>query len=135
MSTALCLSRWFAGSALCLAGCSAALPVQAQFAPVNSIVANDIDDDGNTDLIIAGNEYQSAVSTGRYDASYGLVLMGNGKGNFTPVNMVKSGLIIDGDVKDLKMISVKNKGKLLLAAPNDSKLKIFLLNSPVKKIA
>ena len=112
-----------------------ALPVQAQFAPVNSIVATDIDEDGNTDLIIAGNEYQSAVSTGRYDASYGLILKGNGKGNFAPLSMEKSGLLIDGDIKDLKMISIKNKGKILLAAPNDSKLKIFLLNAPVKKTA
>ena len=111
------------------------LPVEAQFAPVNSIVANDVDSDGNIDLIIAGNEYQSAVSSGRYDASYGLVMRGNGKGNFSPVNITKSGLIIDGDVKDLKMISIKNKGKLLLATPNDSKLKTFFLNSPVKKIA
>ncbi len=114
---------------------SHALPVQAQFAPVNSIVAADMDEDGNTDLIIAGNEYQSAVSTGRYDASYGLVLKGNGKGNFVPVNIIKSGLIIDGDVKDLKLISIKNKGKALLAAPNDSKLKTYLYNSPVKKNA
>jgi enediyne biosynthesis protein E4 len=111
-----------------------ALPMQAQFAPVNSIVVQDIDGDGNTDLVIAGNEYQSAVSTGRYDASYGLVLMGNGKGTFAPVDIAKSGLIIDGDVKDLKMISVNNKGKLLLASPNDSKLEIFLLNSPFKKL-
>ena len=91
-------------------------------------MAGDIYNDGNTDLIIAGNEYQAAISTGRYDASYGLILKGNGKGDFEPVNIVKSGLIIDGDVKDMKMISVKNKGKLLLAAPNDSKLKTFLLN-------
>ena len=110
------------------------LPVEAQFAPVNSIVADDIDDDGYTDLIIAGNEYQTAASTGRYDASYGLVLKGNGHGDFKPVNIVKSGLIIDGDVKDLKMISIKNKGKVLLAAPNDSRLKIYLLNSPLKKV-
>jgi hypothetical protein len=105
------------------------LPVQAQFAPVNSIIASDVDGDGSSDLIIAGNEYQSAANTGRYDASYGLVLKGNGKGGFIPLSMEKSGLIIDGDVKDLKMIDVKKKGKVLLVAPNDSELKIFLLNS------
>jgi hypothetical protein len=105
------------------------LPVEAQFAPVNSIVADDINGDGNVDLIVAGNEYQMALSTGRYDASYGLALMGNGKGNFTPVNMFNSGLIIDGDVKDMKLLHTKNRGKLLIAAPNDSKLKTFVLNS------
>jgi len=105
-----------------------ALPVAAQLAPVNSIVVNDIDADGTLDIIIAGNEYQAAANTGRYDASYGLVLKGNGRGEFKPVDIVTSGLIIDGDIKDMKLISVKNKGKLLLVSPNDSKLKTFLLN-------
>ncbi len=104
------------------------LPVQAQFAPVNSIVADDVDGDGNLDLIIAGNEYQTAANTGRYDGSYGLLLKGDGKSNFTAVNANISKLIIDGDVKDMKMISLKNKNKLLLAAPNDSQFKIFSLN-------
>ena len=105
-----------------------ALPIQAQFAPINSIIASDIDKDGNIDLIIAGNEYQTPASTGRYDASYGLVLKGNEKGIFTAVNAINSGLIIEGDVKDMKMLSIKNKGIALLAAPNDSQLKTFKLN-------
>ena len=110
-----------------------ALPIQAQVAPVNSIVADDMDEDGNIDLVIAGNEYQVAATTGRYDGSYGLLLKGNGKGYFTPVNSAESGIIIDGDVKDLKMINIKNKGKLLLAASNDNPLKTFLLNPVAKK--
>jgi hypothetical protein len=108
------------------------LPMQAQVAPVNSIVADDIDGDGNIDLIIAGNEYQVAANTGRYDASYGLLLKGNGKGDFVAVNSTKSGIILDGDIKDMKMIGIKNKGKVLLAVPNDSELKTFLLGTPGK---
>lgn len=104
-----------------------ALPIQAQMAPVNCIIANDMDGDGHIDLVIAGNEYQASATTGRYDASYGLLLKGNGKGDFTPVKATESGIIIDGDVKDMKMISVKNKGNLLLVAPNDSELKTFLI--------
>jgi len=103
------------------------LPVQAQFAPVNSIVAEDVDGDGVTDLVLAGNEYQAEANSGRSDASYGLVLKGDGKGGFVPVDGSRSGLVLDGDVRDLKMINVKNKGKVLLAAPNDSKLKTFTL--------
>jgi hypothetical protein len=108
------------------------LPVQAQFAPVNSIVAEDVDADGNTDLIIAGNEYQAAANTGRYDASYGLLLKGDGKGGFTPVDILQSGLLIDGDIKDMKMISIKNNGRLLLAIPNDSKLISLVMNATTK---
>jgi len=104
-----------------------ALPLQAQFAPANAIIANDIDGDGNVDLMIAGNEYQAEVSTGRYDASYGLVLKGDGKGNFTPLDMVKTGFILDGDVKDLKRININNNGKLIIAAINNERLKCFII--------
>ena len=36
-------------------------------------------------LLLAGNEYQAEVMTGRYDASYGCFLKGSGKKNFTPL--------------------------------------------------
>lgn len=101
------------------------LPVQAQFAPVNSIVVDDFDADSHPDILIAGNEYQMTASTGRHDALYGLLLKGNGKGQFVPVNAIESGLIIDGDVKDMKLISINRKGKVLLVAPNDGKVKTF----------
>ena len=98
------------------------LPVQAQFAPINSIVAADLDGDADVDLILAGNEYQTEYNTGRYDASYGLVLKGDGKGGWRPLDGTRSGLFLDGDIRDMKVIGVKNRGKLLLVAPNDNKL-------------
>jgi hypothetical protein len=100
------------------------LPTEAQIAPVNAIVYTDVNDDGKGDLILAGNEYQINVSAGRYDASYGLLMYGNGKGSFTPVPPTASGLIIDGDVRDLKMITA-NKKRLLLAAINNENLRAF----------
>jgi len=102
------------------------LPVQAQFAPVNCMVAADVDGDGATDLVLAGNEYQSESNSGRSDASYGLLLKGDGRGGLAPVDGVHSGLILDGDIRDMKMIRMK-KERVLLAAPNDSKLKTFTL--------
>jgi hypothetical protein len=105
------------------------LPLPAQFAPVNAILATDLDGDGNVDLVLAGNEYQSAPGRGRYDASYGLVLKGNGRGDFTPVDPAKSGLILDGDVKDLKMLSTGKGQRLLLAAVNDEPLRCFKIEN------
>jgi enediyne biosynthesis protein E4 len=104
-----------------------ALPVEAQFAPVNGIICTDVNNDGNADIIIAGNEYQTEVMTGRYDASYGLLLTGDGKGNFIPVLPVNSGLIIDGDVKDLKLLRTNKNERIILAGINDEQLKTFLL--------
>jgi hypothetical protein len=46
-----------------------ALPIEAQFAPVNAIICADMDGDGIKDILLAGNEYQTEVMTGRYDAS------------------------------------------------------------------
>ncbi len=103
-----------------------AFPREAQEAPVNAIACTDINGDGNTDIIIAGNEYQANVTTGRLDASYGLVLLGDGKGNFRPVAPVTSGLILDGDVKDLKLIKVGGQN-ILLSAINDANMKAFML--------
>lgn len=82
---------------------------------------------GMTDVIIAGNEYQASVIPGRYDASYGLLLTGMGKGQFKVVPPTSSGLLIDGDVKDLKIITV-GKRTMLLSAVNDSKMKAFVIN-------
>ena len=72
------------------------LPLEAQLAPVNSVLTGDMDGDGNTDILLAGNEYQNEVTTGPYDASYGLFLKGNGKGIFKPVTPRQSGFILDG---------------------------------------
>ncbi len=108
------------------------LPLQAQFAPVNSIAAGDIDGDGNTDLLLVGNEYQADATTGRYDASYGLLLKAGGKGGFVAVDPVQSGFIVDGDVRDLKLIRLQNNDRILLAAINDSPLKAFSLKQMKK---
>jgi len=40
----------------------------AQFAPVNAILVKDINQDGKVDLLLAGNNFQAEVETGRYDA-------------------------------------------------------------------
>jgi hypothetical protein len=103
-----------------------ALPTAAQLAPVNSIICTDVDGDRNLDMILAGNEYQAEVMIGRYDASYGLVLKGDGKGTFKSVSPLQSGLIIDGDVKDMKIINT-SKERLLLVAVNNDKMKVFRL--------
>jgi hypothetical protein len=100
------------------------LPVEAQFAPVNAIICEDLDNDGYKDLLLAGNEYQAEVTTGRYDASYGLFLKGDGK-KFTPVPGVKSGFIIRGDVKDLVLLQLPGNKKIILGAVNSDSLRVF----------
>ena len=109
------------------------LPVEAQFAPVNAIICDDLDNDGYKDILLAGNEYQAEVTRGRYDASYGCFLRGNRNKSFTPVKPVESGFIVDGDVKDMSLISLSGGQKLLLVAVNNDSLKVFRIESDLSK--
>ena len=109
-----------------------ALPMEAQFAPVNAIVCDDVDGDGFKDLLLAGNDYQSDVITGRYDASYGCFLKGSSKKIFTNIPGVKSGFILKGDVKDMKLIKLSNGEKLVLAAVNNDSMRVFSIKRKIK---
>jgi hypothetical protein len=97
-----------------------ALPGEAQFSPVYGILAKDVDGDGKVDLLLGGNFYQSKPEVGIYDASYGLLLKGDGQGNFTTINEKQSGLLIKGQVRDMGWIRAGNKELLIVPMNNDS---------------
>ncbi len=101
------------------------LPVEAQFAPVFGILANDFNSDGNIDLLLTGNSYSTSVLDGQHDAFTGLFLEGNGKGNFSPVFSRNSGFFVDGDAKGMAEITMKNGNPIVLVAQNSGKLKAF----------
>ena len=92
------------------------LPIEAQFAPVYASLAGDFDGDGKTDLLLAGNFWGTQPIEGRYDASYGLLLRGDGRGGFRAVDMAQSGLAIDGQVRHM---AVLNDGRIVVAKNND----------------
>ncbi len=76
-----------------------ALPVEAQMFPVYTWASGDFNKDGNPDLLAAGNLYAVQPDFGRYDAGYGLMLLGDGKGTFEAVSLSKSGFIVPGQVR------------------------------------
>jgi hypothetical protein len=98
------------------------LPVEAQLAPVEATLADDFDGDGRTDLLLAGNFHGVPPVLGRYDASYGVLLRGSGDGRFTAVEMERSGLAIDGQVRDLKRLRGPAGERLIAVARNDDAL-------------
>jgi len=101
------------------------LPTEAQFAPIYASLAGDFDGDGKTDLLVGGNFYGVTPMLGRYDASYGLVLRGDGKGGFTPVDMEQSNLVIDGQVRDIKSLRSANGQRLIVVARNNDRVVIL----------
>jgi enediyne biosynthesis protein E4 len=74
--------------------------------------------------LLGGNFYQSKPEVGIYDAGYGLLLKGDGKGNFVSIHGSQSGFFLKGAVRDI--ITIKNKNKnLVIAARNNDQPKIF----------
>ena len=76
-----------------------ALPVMAQLAPVFGMIADDFNNDGNLDVLLCGNDFGNEPANGRYGAMNGLVLLGDGKGNFKPQTMMQSGICVPGQCK------------------------------------
>lgn len=103
------------------------LPVQAQFSNINAIVAEDFDHDGNLDIVLGGNLYNAEVETPRNDASYGLWLKGNGKGDFEVQWPRNSGLMMVGDVRAIQKINIEDQTHLLVAK-NDKALQQIKVN-------
>ncbi|MBK7134261.1 MAG: VCBS repeat-containing protein [Bacteroidales bacterium] len=100
------------------------LPVLAQVSPVRDILTGDFDQDGNSDLILVGNDYSVRPSMGRYDASYGLCLLKDSVVGFKPLMPATSGLMIKGDTRKILPLNVSGK-QYLVAGVNDSNLQIF----------
>jgi hypothetical protein len=107
------------------------LPFEAQVSKIFSFHVTDSDKDGNTDILLGGNFYGASMYQGRYDASYGLMLEGDGRGNFSSVLPVESGFLLEGEVREIKPLKT-NEGELLLVARNNMPLQIF---KPLKKSA
>ncbi|HUR65261.1 MAG TPA: VCBS repeat-containing protein [Chitinophagaceae bacterium] len=100
------------------------LPPEAQFFPVNGIQYADVNNDSFTDLLVAGNDYSTEVETGRNDAGIGLMMLGNGKGEFTTVPVTRSGFYVPGDVKSLEAISINGK-RCYIVGKNMDKIQVL----------
>jgi hypothetical protein len=102
------------------------LPKMAQVSPVNGITTDDVNGDGNLDVFMIGNDYGNEVFSGRYDACTGLVLLGNGNGEFKVSPSYQNGFKVDGDAKALARLKSALGKELLIATQNLDSLCIFI---------
>ena len=100
-----------------------ALPIEAQFAPIYGSLCEDVDLDGDLDILLVGNRYNTEVFEGRHDAFNGLVLINDGSGKFTKAS--QSGFVVDKDARSLIQFFDKNEQAYTIAGINDQPLKIF----------
>ncbi len=99
------------------------LPTEVQFAPIYAITAMDVDKDGDSDVVMGGNESNVRVRIGKSDANRGLILLNDGKGNFSTLPQGRAGLNVEGDVRSIKCV-----GDEIIFGINDAKIRTFKLN-------
>ncbi len=100
------------------------LPHAAQIAPVYAIVCEDFDSDGNMDIWMGGNFYGLKPQVGRQNASRSMLLLGNANKQFSLINPAKSGMVIQGEVRDAMTFNT-GSAKTFIIARNNADLLAF----------
>tara|TARA_Y100000746_G_scaffold46574_1_gene35796 strand:+ start:5578 stop:8856 length:3279 start_codon:yes stop_codon:yes gene_type:complete len=103
------------------------LPLLAQVSPIRDIQVLDYNKDGNKDLLLVGNNSNVSPFFGSFDSNFGVLLKGEGNGNFSYINQSISGLKIRGDVSKILPLD-KNKSKFVIGKNDDNISIISLAN-------
>lgn len=101
------------------------LPSLAQVAPINGMIADDFDADGNLDVLLVANDFGNEVSVGRFDASNGLLLKGDGHGHFTAQTQAQTGFYVPGNAKGLVQLPDAQGNRLIVATQNRGPMQVF----------
>ncbi|MFQ5730209.1 MAG: RNA-binding protein, partial [Waddliaceae bacterium] len=103
------------------------LPAEAQFSPIYAILIDDFNKDGFQDILLGGNFFGVLPDQGRYDASYGSLLLGDDTGAFEPASLQDSGFVISGEVRQIKSLQTASGETHIFAARNNDTVAIFKL--------
>jgi enediyne biosynthesis protein E4 len=103
-----------------------ALPWQAQLSMYKDAINIDANNDGIQDILLVGNFFPCNVRVGRYDADYGTLLIGDGRGNFNPQSL--NGVNLIGETRRITTIKIKNKQAYILVKNNDAAMIISFQN-------
>jgi hypothetical protein len=104
------------------------LPSRVQWSCVCGISCTDVNHDGHTDIVMGGNNFDLKPQFSRQDASYGHVLLGDGKLGFEWTNFTESGFYVRDQIKHLKSFTDKKGKKYMFAAINNEKPRVFEYN-------
>ena len=107
------------------------LPDEAQLAPVYGLLARDVDGDGITDLLLAGNFDGFKPDIARMSESYGLVLRGSKNGRFTALSHLASGFVVPGQARGILRVRSRT-GDLFVVARNNDRPLVFRLTGRTK---
>ena len=86
----------------------------------------DINGDGHEDIFISQNFFTVQIETDRNDSGRGLIMLGDGNGNFKPIHGHNSGILVYGDQRGAAFSDYNMDGKVdLLVSQNGAETKLF----------
>ena len=102
------------------------LPRMAQIAPAFGSAIFDANADGNLDIYLVQNFFGPQIETRPMDGGLSVLLVGDGKGGFSPVAARDSGLVVAQDAKSLAMTDLAGDGRPdLVIGVNDGPVLVF----------
>jgi hypothetical protein len=102
------------------------LPIEAQMFPIFAFAIDDLNDDNNLDALAVGNLYAVQPEYGRYDAGYGITLLGNGVGEFEVAPHQESGFLVKGEGRDIQVVRSSRDSRKYIVAVNNDSVRIFI---------
>jgi hypothetical protein len=102
-----------------------ALPIEAQMFPIFSFLSDDFNHDGYSDILAVGNWYAVQPDFGRYDAGYGLLMLGDGRGNLRAQTFEQSGFYVKGEGRDIKSVTTANGLQKIIVSRNNDTVLVF----------
>ena len=105
------------------------LPPESQMFPIFSFATGDFDKDGHSDILAGGNLYAVQPDLGRYDGGHGLLMLGNSKGDWKAVQPEVSRFLVNGQIRDIKVVADKAGGDRIYVSRNNDRLITFRLPS------
>ena len=109
-----------------------ALPAEAQWSPAFGVVVGDFDGDAHEDVFLAQNFFGVDAETTRYDAGRGLLLLGDGRGDFRTQSSGASGIRIDGEQRGAAASDFDGDGRLDLVVSQNNAATVLLRNTQAK---
>jgi hypothetical protein len=94
------------------------LPFLSQISSVNAILADDFNDDGFLDILLAGNNYEISTQLGRLDASHGTLLLNDKQGFFHAAR--DQHFNITGPARSIEKLTINNKVHYLIGVNNNA---------------